>query len=90
MDLEKGLKKCIVGQDHAITSVCNSLKLKAADFSKHINLFFIGKTGRGKTQLARKLGEKFSPNFWIINCGEYTNGHEVSRLLGSPPGYIGH
>lgn len=84
------LNSQIIGQEEAVTSVCNSIKLKAANFSTHINLFFIGKTGRGKTQLARKLGEKYSPNFWIINCGEFTNGHEVGRLLGSPPGYVGH
>lgn len=89
-DLDSFLKKNIVGQDQAIQSVCNAVKLRAAEFSKHVNLFFIGKTGRGKTQLARKLGEKFSPNFWVINCAEFTNGHEVSKLLGSPPGYIGH
>jgi len=88
--LEKFLKKNIIGQDQAIRAVCDSVKLKAAEFSSHMNLFFIGKTGRGKTQLARKLGEKYSPHFWVINCGEFTNGHEVSRLLGSPPGYIGH
>jgi ATP-dependent Clp protease ATP-binding subunit ClpA len=89
-DLGIFLKKNIMGQDEAIKSVCNAVKLRAANFVKHVNLFFIGKTGRGKTQLARKLGEKFSPNFWVINCAEYTNGHEVSKLLGSPPGYIGH
>jgi hypothetical protein len=88
--IERFLKDNIVGQDHAISSVCDALKLKAADFTKHINLFFIGKTGRGKTQLARKLGEKYSDNVWIINCAEFSNGHEVSKLLGSPPGYIGH
>ena len=90
LDLEKYLKKNIIGQDQAIKAVRDAVKLKAADFSKHMNLFFIGKTGRGKTQLARKLGEKYSNHFWIINCAEFTNGHEVSRLLGSPPGYIGH
>ena len=89
-ELEKFLKKNIIGQDEAIRAVSDSVKLKAAEFSKHMNLFFIGKTGRGKTQLARKLGEKYSPHFWVINCAEFTNGHEVSRLLGSPPGYIGH
>jgi ATP-dependent Clp protease ATP-binding subunit ClpA len=89
-ELEKFLKKNIIGQDEAIVAVCDAVKLKAVEFSKHMNLFFIGKTGRGKTQLARKLGEKYSPNFWVINCAEFTNGHEVSRLLGSPPGYIGH
>ena len=88
--LEKFLKRNIVGQNEAISAVCDSVKLKAAEFSTHMNLFFIGKTGRGKTQLARKLGEKYSKHFWVINCAEFTNGHEVSRLLGSPPGYIGH
>jgi ATP-dependent Clp protease ATP-binding subunit ClpA len=89
-DLETFLKKNIIGQDEAIRAVRDAVKLKAADFSTHMNLFFIGKTGRGKTQLARKLGEKYSKHFWVINCAEFTNGHEVSRLLGSPPGYIGH
>ena len=89
-DLEKFLKRNIIGQDEAIRAVRDAVKLKAADFSTHMNLFFIGKTGRGKTQLARKLGEKYSKHFWVINCAEFTNGHEVSRLLGSPPGYIGH
>jgi|TARA_R100000149_G_C5874595_1_gene138350 ATP-dependent Clp protease ATP-binding subunit ClpA len=89
-DLERFLKKNIIGQDEAIRAVRDAIKLKAADFSTHMNLFFIGKTGRGKTQLARKLGEKYSKHFWVINCAEFTNGHEVSRLLGSPPGYIGH
>jgi ATP-dependent Clp protease ATP-binding subunit ClpA len=88
--LEVFLKKNIIGQDEAIRAVRDAVKLKAADFSTHMNLFFIGKTGRGKTQLARKLGEKYSKHFWVINCAEFTNGHEVSRLLGSPPGYIGH
>jgi ATP-dependent Clp protease ATP-binding subunit ClpA len=89
-ELEKFLKKNIIGQDEAIRAVRDAVKLKAAEFSTHMNLFFIGKTGRGKTQLARKLGEKYSKHFWVINCAEFTNGHEVSRLLGSPPGYIGH
>jgi len=89
-DLGKFLSKNIIGQDSAIKAVCDSVMLKAAEFSQQMNLFFIGKTGRGKTQLARKLGERYSPNFWVINCAEFTNGHEVSRLLGSPPGYIGH
>lgn len=89
-DLDKYLKRNIIGQDNAIRAVGDAIKLKAANFSKQMNLFFIGKTGRGKTQLARKLGERYSQNFWVINCAEFTNGHEVSKLLGSPPGYIGH
>ena len=70
--LDKFLKRNIVGQDDAIRAVCDSVKLKAANFSTHMNLFFIGKTGRGKTQLARKLGEKYSKHFWVINCAELT------------------
>lgn len=89
-ELDKYLKSNIIGQDDAIRAVRDAIKLKAANFSKQMNLFFIGKTGRGKTQLARKLGDRYSPHFWVINCAEYTNGHEVSKLLGSPPGYIGH
>tara|TARA_R110002126_G_scaffold105861_1_gene240388 strand:+ start:2389 stop:3777 length:1389 start_codon:yes stop_codon:yes gene_type:complete len=89
-DLELFLKRNIIGQDQAISKLCDSLKLKAAGFTDHTNMFFIGKTGRGKTQLAKKFGEKYSENYWIINCGEFTHGHEVGRLLGSPPGYVGH
>ena len=66
------------------------MKLKVAGFAKVVNLFFIGKTGTGKTFCSKLLGEKFSGNFWVINCAEFANGHEVNRLLGAPPGYIGH
>jgi len=89
-NLKKSLRKDVIGQDEAIEKVCNAIKLRAAGFIGHVNLFFIGKTGRGKTQLAKSLGANYSPNLWTINCAEFTNGHEVSRLLGSPPGYIGH
>ena len=89
-ELEKHLKKNIIGQNEAIEVVCNSIKLKAAGFADHMSLFFLGKTGRGKTQLAKKLGEKFSDNLWVINCAEFSNGHEIARLIGSPPGYVGH
>lgn len=88
--LRTHLLKNIIGQDKAVNVVCDSLKLKVAGFTKVVNLFFIGKTGRGKTELARLLGDKFSGNFWKIDCGEFANGHEVNKLLGAPPGYIGH
>lgn len=88
--LEQFLKSNIIGQDEAVEKTCNALKLKAAGFSKWISLFFLGKTGRGKTQLAKKLAEVYTPNFWKIDCAEFQNGHEISRLIGAPPGYIGH
>jgi ATP-dependent Clp protease ATP-binding subunit ClpA len=88
--LEIFLKKNVIGQDDAVKVVCDAVKLKSVGFAKTVNLFFVGKTGRGKTELARLLGQQYSNNFWIINCAEFSNGHEVNRLLGAPPGYIGH
>lgn len=89
-ELKSFLSKNIIGQEEAVKVVCDVIKLKAVGFTKTVNLFFVGKTGRGKTELARLLGQKYSGNFWIINCAEFSNGHEVNRLLGAPPGYIGH
>lgn len=89
-ELKSFLTKNIIGQEEAINIVCDVIKLKAVGFTKTVNLFFVGKTGRGKTELARLLGQKYSGNFWLINCAEFSNGHEVNRLLGAPPGYIGH
>ncbi|HIB83914.1 MAG TPA: ATP-dependent Clp protease ATP-binding subunit, partial [Chromatiaceae bacterium] len=42
------------------------------------------------TELAKLLGEKYSGNFWKINCAEYASSHEYAKLIGSPPGYVGH
>jgi len=89
-DLEASLNKSIVGQSEAVRTVCEALKLKAAGFSSFVTLFFIGKTGRGKSELAKILGKNYSGNFWLINCAEYAQGHEINKLLGAPPGYIGH
>jgi len=89
-EFKKHLKTHVIGQDQAIDVVCDAIKLKAVNFIKTVNLFFVGKTGRGKTELARLVGERYSGNFWVINCAEFSNGHEVNRLLGAPPGYVGH
>lgn len=89
-DLEKYLKQNIVAQDEAISVICDALKLKVAGFTNVVNLFFIGKTGVGKTQLSRLLGDKYSNNFWQVDCAEFSHGHEMNKLLGAPPGYVGH
>jgi ATP-dependent Clp protease ATP-binding subunit ClpA len=89
-DLSEFLNTRIIGQKEAVNSVCESLKLKMAGFSVTTNLFFIGKSGVGKTELARLLGERYSGNFWVIGCNEFQHGHEINKLMGSPPGYIGH
>lgn len=85
----KYLRKRIIGQDEAIKDAMDRLKLIAAGFKKRAALFFIGRTGVGKTELARLFGKRYSGNFCKINCAEYSNGQEVAKLLGSPPGYIG-
>ena len=88
--IEKYLKKNLIGQEAALEAVVNSLKLVAAGLTGFTSFFFIGPTGVGKTQLSRLLGKTYSGNFYKINCAEYSSGHEYSKLIGSPPGYIGH
>ena len=84
------LSKNIIGQEQVIESLLNSLKLIASGLYKNASFFFIGPTGVGKTEVARLLGEKYSGNFWKVNCAEYANAHEYAKLIGSPPGYVGH
>tara|TARA_R110002153_G_scaffold93955_8_gene226954 strand:+ start:665 stop:2011 length:1347 start_codon:yes stop_codon:yes gene_type:complete len=88
--LDKFLKRKLIGQDQAISSVVESIKLIASGLYDNASFFFIGPTGVGKTELARLLGKRYSNNFWKINCAEYSASHEYSKLIGSPPGYVGH
>ena len=88
--LEKYIKKNLVGQDEAVSTVVDSVKLIASGLYKNSSFFFIGPTGVGKTELARLLGKRYSGNFWKINCAEYAQAHEYAKLIGSPPGYVGH
>ena len=90
VSLEKYLKKNLIGQEDAIKRVSNSVKLIASGLYKSASFFFIGPTGVGKTELAKLLGKKYSGNFWKINCAEYASSHEYAKLIGSPPGYVGH
>ena len=89
-NLERYLSKNLVGQDQAVSGLVNSMKLVASGLYKNASFFFIGPTGVGKTELARLVGKKFSGNFWKINCAEYAQAHEYAKLIGSPPGYVGH
>ena len=83
-------KECLVGQDEPIESVTRSVKLLTAGMTDFRVLMFIGKTGTGKTELAKILGEKYSGNFLKINCGEYSHGSEFTKLIGASPGYVGY
>ena len=84
------LRKNLVGQEEAIKSVVDSIKLVASGLDKRASLFFIGRSGVGKTQLAKLLGEKYCGRFWKNNCAEFAQSHEYIKLIGAPPGYVGH
>lgn len=88
--IEKHIRKNLFGQEEAVEHVVKALKLIASGLYKNSSFFFIGPTGVGKTELARLLGDRYSGKFWKINCAEYANKHEYAKLIGSPPGYIGH
>tara|TARA_R110000796_G_scaffold117128_2_gene229767 strand:+ start:204 stop:1532 length:1329 start_codon:yes stop_codon:yes gene_type:complete len=88
--LEEFFKDNIIGQRKALDAIIKALKLMASGLSGHSSFMFVGPTGVGKTQVGKLLGEKFSGNFYKINCAEYAGGHEYAKLIGSPPGYVGH
>jgi len=88
--LEKFINRNLIGQPEAVQGVVDSVKLIASGLYKNASFFFIGPTGVGKTELAKLLGQRYSGNFWKLNCAEYAQAHEYAKLIGSPPGYVGH
>ncbi len=94
--MEEDLGRRVVGQDEAITAVSNAIRRSRAGISeekKPIGSFiFMGPTGVGKTELAKSLAEfLFNDDEALVRVDmtEYMEKHAVSRLIGSPPGYIG-
>ena len=97
LNLETNMKKRVKGQDNAIHLVSEAIKRARAgikDPNKPIGSFiFLGPTGVGKTEVAKTLAyELFDDEKHIvrIDMSEYMESHSVSRLIGSPPGYIGY
>ena len=97
LKLEEHLHERVIGQNEAIEVVANAVRRARAglkDPSRPIGSFlFLGPTGVGKTELAKALAEFLfdSENAIIrIDMSEFQESHTVSRLIGSPPGYIGH
>ena len=84
------LKKEVIGQEEACDKTVDAIKLIVADIDNFSSLFYIGPTGVGKTKLAKMLGDKYSGNFFKVNCGEYASAHDYAKLIGAPPGYVGH
>ncbi len=93
-NLEQELKKQVFGQDEAITLLAKSIKLSRAGIGhqeKPIGSFlFTGPTGVGKTEIAKQLAALLGVEFLRFDMSEYMEAHAVSRLIGAPPGYIGH
>ncbi|YBU88606.1 MAG: ATP-dependent Clp protease ATP-binding subunit [Candidatus Walczuchella monophlebidarum] len=97
LNMEKELHKRVIGQHAAIASVSNAIRRSRAglqDEKRPIGSFlFLGTTGIGKTELAKALAEYLfndETNMVRIDMSEYQERHSVSRLIGTPPGYIGY
>jgi ATP-dependent Clp protease ATP-binding subunit ClpA len=92
--LEDNLKKVVYGQDKAIEDIVDKILvaqagLKSAD--KPIGSFvFMGPTGVGKTELAKQLASNLGVKLVRFDMSEYQEKHSVSKLIGSPPGYVGY
>ena len=92
-NLEQSLKKSVLGQDTAVSTVAAAVKRSRAGFrdaNKPMGCFlFAGPTGVGKTELAKALAENLQLTLHRFDMSEYQEKHTVSRLIGSPPGYVG-
>ena len=94
--LEEEIKKRIVGQDEAVSSVAKAIKRSRAGISykkKPVSFIFAGSTGVGKTELVKVLARYLfdSPESLIrLDMSEFMEKHSVSRIIGSPPGYVGY
>lgn len=97
MEIENHLRKRIIGQDEAVTAVAQAIrkaKVGLKNPKRPVGSFiFVGQTGVGKTELAKALCEFMtgSENDLVrIDCSEFAMSHEYAKLIGAPPGYIGH
>ena len=97
ISLEGNLRRMIVGQDEAIQQIVNIYQMYLTGMSapgRPIgNFLFLGPTGSGKTRIVEATAEALlkNPRAVIkIDCAEFQHSHEIAKLIGSPPGYLGH
>lgn len=92
--LKPNLKKIVFGQDHAIETLANSVLVARAgmkDPSTPEGVYlFVGPTGVGKTEIAKGLASELGVHFEKFDMSEFMERHSVSKLIGSPPGYVGY
>lgn len=95
-ELDMRLKQHIVGQDEAVDAVSAAIRRSRVGISpkhKPVSFIFVGSTGVGKTELVKQLADDLfnSPDSLIrLDMSEFMEKHSVSRLVGSPPGYVGY
>jgi len=96
-DFESGLRRKIVGQDEAVQAVVDLYQVFRAGLNSPGrpvgNLLFLGPTGAGKTRVVEATAEILfgDPRAVIkVDCAEFQHSHEIAKLIGSPPGYLGH
>jgi ATP-dependent Clp protease ATP-binding subunit ClpA len=96
-EFEKALCQRVVGQDRAVRRLARVYQVYRAGLSTPgrpvVNLLFLGPTGSGKTRLVEATAEVLfgEPHGVIkVDCAEFQHSHEIAKLIGSPPGYLGH
>lgn len=96
MQIEEELRKRIIGQDEALSAIAEAVRLSRAGLNSAkrplASFMFLGGTGVGKTEAAKGLANFLfdSEKLVQINCSELSESHSVSKLIGAPPGYVGH
>ncbi|MGE4484913.1 MAG: AAA family ATPase [Oscillospiraceae bacterium] len=95
-ELDIRLKRRLIGQDEAVDTVCSAIKRNRVGISpkhKPVSFIFVGSTGVGKTELVKQLASDLfnAPEALIrLDMSEFMEKHSVSRIIGSPPGYVGY
>ena len=95
-ELDKHLKARIIGQDKAVDAVCAAIrrsKIRLSPQKRPASFIFVGPTGVGKTELVKQLANELfdTPETLIrLDMSEFMEKHSVSRIIGSPPGYVGY
>ena len=94
--LEDSLKKHVVGQDEAISAIASAIRRSRAGISvkkRPVSFIFVGATGVGKTELVKRLADELFESVESLirlDMSEYMEKHSVSKMIGSPPGYVGY